>query len=257
MKMIKPLFVFSCLLMFSCNIDNSFVMPDEEMQLQNDFLAQKVKDKIIKVFRSSDLVTIDGLENEWADVPKHKMRKEVNVGINIESKFDLSGYFKILWDDNNLYFFASIQDEEINVSGAQLFEKDGLEIYIDGDNSKNVAPGLPTTFPPPAYDSNDDFIRFIPYETNPLSAWGIIDPSNFEFDISYNSRGYNVEIKMPFADLPDFSADPGHLFGVEFQLNDNDNDERQNFLKWKSALDNSYFDPSIFGTAILFDSIAE
>lgn len=257
MKVILHISIFSILLMISCNLDSSLTVSENDTYNEEDILIQKNTDKTIKVFKASGTISIDGNEAEWESVPKHKLRKEVSVGIEIENKDDLSGYLKILWDDDNLYFFASIKDEEINVSGFQLFEKDGLEIYIDGDNSKNVAPGPPTSFPPPAYDNNDEFFRFIPFETNVLGAWGIIDPSNFEFDMSFNNNGYNVEVKMPFNDLPDLYASPGHLFGVEFQLNDNDNDERQNFLKWKSSLDNSYFDPSIFGTAILFDSIAE
>ena len=62
---------------------------------------------------------------------------------------------------------------------------------------------------------------------------------------------------MPFSDLPELSAVAGSEFGFEFQVNDNDNDQRQNFLKWKSSLDNSYFDPSTFATAFLKDSVAE
>jgi len=191
------------------------------------------------------------------DVPKHKLRLETELGIPIDNKFDLYGYFKILWDDNYLYVFANILDEEINVNGAELYERDGLEIYLDGDNSKNVATEPPTTFPPPAYDSNDDFIRFIHNESVPLSAWGIIDVSNFEYAIYNTDKGYNVEAKMPFADLPGFPAVTGHIFGIEFQINDNDNDQRQNFLKWYSDVDDSWFNPSMFGTAILFKSSPE
>jgi len=53
------------------------------------------------------------------------------------------------------------------------------------------------------------------------------------------------------------SADAGSEFGFEFQVNDNDNDQRQNSLKWNSSLGRSYYDPSIFATAILVNSIAE
>jgi len=53
------------------------------------------------------------------------------------------------------------------------------------------------------------------------------------------------------------SADAGSEFGFEFQVNDNDNDQRQNSLKWNSSLGQSYYDPSIFATAILVNGIAE
>lgn len=207
--------------------------------------------RVYPVFKANHPIILDGLENEWANTPKRKLLKELDLGSPIESELDLSSYFKILWDDDYLYVFVSVTDEEINLNGAEDYEKDGVEFYFDGDNSKNVAPGLPTSFPPPAYDSNDDFFRFFPYDTNVSGVWGIIDAANFDFEILITDKGYNVEIKMPFSDLPELSADVGSKFGFEFQVNDNDNDQRQNFLKWSSSLDNSYFDPSTFATAIL------
>jgi len=184
---------------------------------------------------------------------------ELDLGSPIESKFDLSSYFKILWDDDYLYVFVSVLDEEINLTGVELWERDGVEFYLDGDNSKNEAPGEPTSWSPApeAYDANDDFFRFLPYETNALGAYDNIDTANFEFEIMITDKGYDVEIKMPFNDLPELSADAGSEFGFEFQVNDNDNDQRQNSLKWNSSLVRSYYDPSIFATAILVNSIAE
>ena len=41
-------------------------------------------------------------------------------------------------------------------------------------------------------------------------------------------------------------------------MNDTDNDiERETSLKWFNASDFSFYDPSLFGTAVLFNSIAE
>ncbi len=205
------------------------------------------------VFKANQPIVIDGLEDDWGNVPRRKLQMELDLGSPIESKLDLSSYFKILWDDDYLYVFVSVTDEEINLNGAEVYEKDGVEFYFDGDNSKNVAPGPPTSFPPPAYDSNDDFFRFLPYGTGALGAYGIISTANFESEIMITDKGYDVEIKMPFSDLPELSAEVGSKFGFEFQVNDNDNDQRQNSLKWSSSLDNSFFDPSTFATAILIN----
>lgn len=207
--------------------------------------------RVYPVFKANNPIILDGLENEWANTPKRELRKEFDLGSPIESELDLSSYFKILWDDDYLYVFVSVTDEEINLNGVEVYEKDGVEFYFDGDNSKNVAPGPPTSFPPPAYDSNDDFFRFLPYGTGALGAYGIISTTNFESEIMITDKGYDVEIKMPFSDLPELSAEVGSKFGFEFQVNDNDYDQRQNFLKWYSSLGDSYFDPSSFATAIL------
>lgn|GEM_PF-6819659 len=222
----------------------------------NNVNASSKSDKAIKVFKATKNIVVDGNDNEWSRAPKHKLRLEVDAGTGspIQNKADLASEFSMLWDDENLYIFATIEDEEINLNGGELFEKDGFEVYIDGDNSKNVAPApFPLAFPPLAYDTNDDFFRFIPGERVALSAWSIIDATNFRFIYAPTKKGYNIEIKIPFVDLPDFNGVDGHIFGVEFQNNDNDQDQRQNFLKWNSGLDDSYFNPSLFGTAILVD----
>jgi len=258
MKALILLLFMSMLLVFGCSKQNSPFEPDmgvtNQETVENTSLSKK---SLIKVFRSAQTITIDGLETEWVDVPKNTMRKYIDVTSPIDGRKDLSGYFRILWDDDNLYVFAKILDSEINVNGAELYERDGIEIYLDGDNSKTVASGPPSVFPPPAYDGNDDFIRFIPYEANPFGTWGIYDVSNYEFAFLRTSKGWNFELKMPFSDLPAFQAQAGHVFGLEVQVNDNDQDQRQNFLKWYSVIDDSWFNPSLFGTAVLFKAVAE
>lgn len=266
MKFSMPTLVICCLLIFSCNQDSLLTSSQEEknnsyfnIEDHASYSAMKNKDKKkpLKVFRTSSNITIDGQESEWSEVPKHKMRVEIDLGFELDDKYDLSSYFKMLWDDENLYVFAKILDEEINTSGGQLFEKDGFEVYIDGNNSKTQADYNLQTFPPAAYGNNTDFFRFIPGENQALGAWGIIDASSFETEISLTNDGYNVETKIPFITFSDFPAVAGHQFGLELQVNDNDNDERQQLLKWWSDIDFSFLDPSLFGTAELFHAVAE
>lgn len=267
MEKIKLILLFLALILTSCNSDSDLLLQDIDVNAQEKEVAENLKssysnkanssNKAFKVFRVNSSMILDGLENDWDNVPKRKLRMELDLGSPIESKIDLSSYFKILWDDDYLHVFVSVQDQEINLTGTELYERDGVEFYFDGDNSKNVAPGLPTSFPPQAYDTNDDFFRFLPFETSAFAAYEIINTISFEFKIMITNKGYDVEIKMPFSDLPELSSDAGSEFGFEFQVNDNDNNQRQNFLKWNSSLDNSYFDPSTFATAILVNSVAE
>ena len=266
MKIFMPLLLISCTFLFSCSNENPLIESTLEAQDQNLKINETHKNSSqkgvnnrppLKVFRSAGSIEIDGQETEWSEVPKHKMRVEIDLGFELDNKFDLSSYFKMLWDDNHLYVFAKILDEEINTAADQLFEKDGFEIYIDGNNSKTEADYNTPSFPPAAYGNNTDFFRYIPGETQALAAWGIIDASTFESVIYFTEDGYNVETKIPFSSFPDFPADAGHLFGLEFQTNDNDNDQRQQLVKWWSDNDFSYLDPSMFGTAVLFKATAE
>jgi hypothetical protein len=260
MNLIKICFIALLSFLIACS-ESSILDPVNDAAPGDSELTSSLNkngsEKPVKVHRTKKEIVIDGKNDDWTRNGRiHKLRLEVDAGTQnpIENKKDLSSDVRMLWDDENLYFFASIWDEEININGVQLFERDGLEIYIDGANNKNV--GIldfpPPNFTPAGYEDNVDFFRFIPDE-GASSDYGIIDVSKFDFVIIKTSRGYDVEVKMPFADLPGFPAGDktGHEFGVEFQTNDNDNDVRQNFLKWNSALDDSYFNPSLFGTAVL------
>lgn len=257
MKLYLSLFSLLFITFYSCNSDTVLLSETMDSQVTPLVSSRSLNATATKVFLAPGAITIDGDEGEWHDVPKRHLKEVIDLGSTIDNKFDLSTYCRMLWDEENLYFFARITDQDINTNAEFIYDMDGLEIYIDGDNSKNAASGPPVSFPPPAYDDNDDFFRFIPGESSALSAWEIIDGSNFEFALVPTDSGYNVEVKMPFSSLPGMIAEAGHEFGLEFQVNDNDFGTRESILKWNSSSDNSYFDPSLFGTAILFDAIAQ
>lgn len=280
MKYVNHMVMLCVLLLTACNSDNFLLFPDAEIEAQNQrnidgaisgetnaeraLIFNPRNSKPWKVFRAATPITIDGLEGDWDDVPRKRLRVELDFNNNtLDSKFDCLSYAKMLWDDANLYIFVSVLDDEIKFNTLDpggLFNNDGVELYIDGDNSKNVAASYPPPFifPPPAYDSNDNLIRFFPSQTDAFVAYPNLASSAFDFMFASHPRGgYNLEIKVPLASLG-ISGNAGDLFGVEFQVNDSDNDvERETSLKWFSSSDFSFYDPSLFGTAVLFDSIAE
>lgn len=256
MKIFSILFLSSFLILFSCSYDSSLSHSDLEYKNNNeiqdhDLMTKSGRNAAIKVFKTKKAMQIDGQESDWARAPKHKMRTEIDLGFELDDEYDLASYFKMVWDEDNLYVFARIVDENINTDSEIDYEKDGFEVYIDGDNSKTVADYNAPTFPPAAYGDNVDFFKFIPGQDGAMSAWRIIDVSSFESEVVLTAEGYNVEVKIPFSAFPNFSAEDGHYFGVEFQVNDNDNGQRQQLLKWWSDSDFSYLDPSVFGTAVL------
>ena len=125
------------------------------------------------------------------------------------------------------------------------WEKDSIELFFDGDNSKNSeAMG---------YDSNDDQLRFIYNQFNAQSVRGNIDISAVDYGYSTTSDGWNLEVELPFSALP-FDGTANHIFGFEAQVNDNDTGvRRSNVLKWWSDIDDSWKNPSLFGTAKLIE----
>lgn len=268
------------LLLTACNSDNSLLFPDAEIEVQDraDFvdvinsehdaeqalLLRRRNSKPWKVFRTAAPITIDGLDGDWGDVPRRRLGVILDFNdYTLDSKFDCFSYAQMLWDDANLYIFVRVFDDEIKfntLDPGSLFNNDGVELYIDGDNSKNVAAFYPPPFifPPPAYDSNDNLIRFLPSQTEAFVAYPNLAPTAFDFKFASHWRGgYSLEIQVPLGSLG-ISGNAGDLFGVEFQVNDTDNDaERETSLKWFSSSDFSFYDPSLFGTAVLFNSIAE
>jgi len=190
---------------------------------------------ILSVPKTTVSPVIDGrLDPVWRMVPKNRMLTFVDDEWPGPWP-DLFTQFRALWDDDFLYLFAEVVDDRLDIHHANPWEQDGFEIYFDGDNSKNsMAQG---------YDDNDVQWRYVYSQTtgNPgapgaVHAWLTTD------------HGCNFEIRIPRSSLP-FGLEAGHVFGHEWQYNDNDGGNRETIAKWWSSSDDSWRDPSLFGTA--------
>jgi uncharacterized protein YxjI len=166
----------------------------------------------------------------------------------------------VLWDDDNLYAFFRVNDENPtgHEASANNWERDGVEVYLDGDNSK--VPGPSVTVPDhhltfryehigdeanSDWDVEDFTVR--PIDTSGL-VWKLRDDPNL--------NGYWLEFKIPL-DAIDVPAIPGQLIGLEFQQNDNDGNSRESISKWWLMNgDSSWQYASTWGTGILSDRVA-
>ncbi len=157
------------------------------------------------------------------------------------------GYFHgaLAWDDCYLYGIATVWDDIIVDEHSNTYEQDGLEFFIDGDNSKGTAiDGV-----------NDMELRFNHHFTEPSQ---IIGPSYFnsrymELVVRDNvePNGWTLEFKLP---LPSLFIEPiaGREFGIEIQSNDNDGTQRDHISKWwLDTGDATWHNPSLWGTAYL------
>ena len=263
MNIIRTLLIFTCFLYFGCNeaiIDDSdsidYRLDPDSFKKKESFITSDTA--TVYKLRSNKKVKIDGKANEWKGVPKISLQKECLIWEGpqpINDEFDLSTYVQMMWDDENLYVFAEILDDTVQVDTGSILTN-GFEIYIDGNNSKIDGSGFDfMVWPPPYYtvENNTDFFFFSPFREGGITPWQIIDVSTFDSKVVLTKLGYNVEVKIPFSSWPDFPGQDGHFFGVEFQVNDHEGGVRQHALKWASEIDHSYFDPGIFGTAVLVD----
>jgi hypothetical protein len=175
----------------------------------------------------------------------------------------------VLWDDDNLYAFFRVNDEDPTGNDASVanYLRNGVEVYFDGDNTK--VPGTSVTLPDHHLtfrhehigdEANSDWdvedFTARPIDTTGL-VWKIKDrPAGT--DLSHglvDPGGYNVEVKVPL-DAVDVPAIPGQVIGFELQMNDNDGNGRESILKWwLEHGDSSWQYASTWGTAYLGSEI--
>ncbi len=213
---------------------------------------------------------IDGrLDGVWKVVTKTPLRKNVTGISEIDDWFDLNATFRLMWDPDNLYIFVHIMDEAIKTDyTAGVYEKDGVELYFDGDNNKTAG----------AFDGQDDVgVRFnVDAQTSADLAtiygasgtdWGF-SPDQIRFAVAERIPdwedmgtiafpGWNLEAAIPLTQL-EMTPTPGHRFGYETQVNDNDKDAvRDAVAKWWNESDDTWKNAALFGTCFLSEFEAD
>ncbi|MBN1481759.1 T9SS C-terminal target domain-containing protein [candidate division KSB1 bacterium] len=170
--------------------------------------------------------------------------------------WDSYGYYRIVYDDDNLYMFVTVHDDVLDVHLTDDYKKDSIELFFDGDNSKNTLDEGedPWAWPPVNYDDNDDQFRFVYSGVGQNgSLMGRYDTSNAEFVTVETDKGWNLELAMPLAGQP-MEAEPGSIIGFEIAINDADGGEdRENVQMWWGETGEAWHDPSVLGTAMFTD----
>jgi hypothetical protein len=173
-----------------------------------------------------------------------------------------------LWDMDNLYLFCDVVDEVItDIPANPGWNQDAVLIYIDGTNDHS----------PEFILKAGQFWFTIPHwlkghEAGHLGyAFGTsIDTTGIEFKISDHGirgnagmlteegSGWNVELKIPLAALGIDGSVSGSQLGFELQMDNSNNPSlgRQGMEKWWNASDQSWANASLWGYAVLSDSIA-
>lgn len=182
---------------------------------------------------------IDGeMEDAWLIAPVVSMNTYVeDTDLTTFSSWkDLQFSYRVMWDDNGFYFFIDVMDDEIATDSSFPYENDSVELYFDAQNIKN------DTY----IEGNDYQWRYVYGETE-------YQPEIFDPGIGAwieTDDGYSFELYVPADSLP-FDIERDHLFGWEVQVNDRDNGVREAIGKWWSPSNDSWLDPSLFGTASL------
>ena len=190
---------------------------------------------------SADLIyqpEIDGeMDDVWGSINTVSMTAFVDDGSldlnDLSGPDDIRADFKVAFDENDIYLYVMVVDDEINTSSNNAWENDGIELFFDAQNKKNEGMYIP---------GNDVHWRWVYGDVN-----GHPGPGNETVAWLETDLGYAMELMIPATDLPR-KYGFGSEIGFEIQVNDYDGGELQNSLQWWAGSSDVKTDPSLFGT---------
>lgn len=198
-----------------------------------------VKNPTAKIFKPATVPVIDGtIDPIWNDERNAVFKAEnLLVGTNV-TPTDLSGYCRLLWDEQFVYLLAEVTDDVKMKDSQNTYEDDNVEVYFDANNSKGSS-----------YDTNDVQYSF---RWNDGTAIGVLPSGRASTGIVYSiaatDQGYVVEAKIPWSTL---QTTPVHeqQIGFEFMINDDDDGSGRDVkLSWNASSDQAWQNASLFGT---------
>jgi len=215
-------------------------------------------DGILPVLPVTAAIAIDGEQDDaWKALPIYPCNTWVWDGTVFDETLiddwkDDRVQFQTAYDADNFYCLTKVFDDVVVDEHANTYERDGVEFYFDGDNSKVVP-----------YDGVDDIQMRLNHgyvTTDDIDGGGIVGniKSQVNFAVGDQDDGYTIEFSVPLAAI---AVDPslGTVFGFELQTNDNDAAARENMRRWWHHSNESWHDATIFGEAVIAgtDAVAE
>lgn len=160
----------------------------------------------------------------------------VNIPLTINKGSEASANAKVLWDDDNLYVYATVKDAALDKTGAQTHEQDSLEVFIDEDNGKTASYGEDDKQYRINYENEQSFNGKKCLAENVKSATKTID------------GGYVVEAAFKWTDIKPAN---GTKIGLEFQINDAKDGKRIGTLSWYDETGMGWSGSNVYGTVEL------
>lgn len=245
-------------------------------------------DVIIPRIDASNTPMIDGLDvrfnpnqfrliGEWSNATANDQSGQplfidnLMIGNNVNSN-NIFHFWAAAHDGTYLYMLVVSDDIGLNFSDSNgIFNDDSLELFFDGNNSKlssydgvddrHIQIGLLEAGTSSPNNSGFANARIqagpnsLPVPSDLLLATGLETGPRSLRDSARQQDIYEVRIK-----LDELGITVGQPFGIAVQLNDDDNgDARDSKWGWihpariGSDVDNTWFDPSFMGVAILAD----
>lgn len=160
----------------------------------------------------------------------------VNIPLTINKGSEASANAKVLWDDDNLYVYATVKDAVLDKTGAQKHEQDSLEVFIDEDNGKTASYG------------EDDKQYRINYENEQSFNGKKCLAENVKSATKTIKGGYVVEAAFKWTDIKPAN---GTKIGLELQINDAKEGKRIGTLSWYDETGMGWSGSNVYGTVEL------
>lgn len=160
--------------------------------------------------------------------------KAVAIPLTINLKASVTADAKVLWDDENLYVYATVKDPVLNKDGGDAYQQDSLEVFIDENNAKTES-----------YDDDDKQYR-INYENEHSFNGKKCLEENVQSSAKVTGDGYVIEAAFKWTDI---QPKEGDRIGLEFQINDADaSGARIGTLSWNDETGMGWSKSSVYGT---------
>ena len=187
------------------------------------------------MFIPKGTATIDGeMEDAWNGAV------EVKLGNKTDNP-KATAVVKLLWDEEYLYAYATVTDDDLNKDSDQVHEQDSFEIFIDEINSK-------------AAEYNDATKQYRINYANDHSFNG--DKCTEENETTFaktTDTGYIVEGAFKWTEI---TPKAGDYIGIELQINDADSSAfRIGTVTWNDITNQCWSSPACYGTGMLVDSL--
>ena len=165
--------------------------------------------------------------------------KAVAIPLTINLKASVTADARVLWDDENLYVYATVKDPVLNKDGGDAYQQDSLEVFIDENNAKTES-----------YDDDDKQYR-INYENEHSFNGKKCLEENVRSVAKETGDGYVIEAAFKWTDI---KPKEGDRIGLELQINDADaSGARIGTLSWNDETGMGWSKPSVYGTIELAD----
>ena len=172
-------------------------------------------------------VKIDGeADSEWD--------KAVAIPLTINLGAKVTADAKVLWDDENLYVYATVKDPVLNKDSGDAYQQDSLEVFIDENNAKTES-----------YDDDDKQYRINYMNEHSFNGKKCLE-ENVQSVAKVTGDGYVIEAAFKWTDI---KPKGGDRIGLELQINDaDDSGARIGTLSWNDETGMGWSKPSVYGT---------